>query len=161
MKTVTSFILCLTTILLLSCERESYERKISIDLSEPKKAKQIVASGAPKAIGPYSQAILKDNTLYSSGQIGIDPATDSLVGAGTRAEMEQIMKNHSAILKSAGLDFSNVVKCTIYMTDISDYAAINEIYSKYFTAVKPAREAVAVAALPGGASVEMSLVAVK
>jgi 2-iminobutanoate/2-iminopropanoate deaminase len=116
---------------------------------------------APAAIGPYSQAVLSGDTLYSSGQIGIDPKTGSLVIESLEAETERVLENLGAVLKAAGMRFENVVRCTVYLRDIDDYAQVNEIYARYFNERPPAREAVQVAALPRGARLEISCVAVR
>ncbi|GIV59491.1 RidA family protein [Rhodocaloribacter litoris] len=116
---------------------------------------------APAAIGPYSQAVLIGNTLYCSGQIAIDPKTGHLIDEGIEAETERVLENLGAVLKAAGMDYRHVVRCTVYLTDINDYAQVNEIYARYFSEAPPAREAVQVAALPRGARVEISCVAVR
>ena len=116
---------------------------------------------APAAIGPYSQAMLASDTLYCSGQIGLDPETGSLCNESLEAETERVLDNLEAILKAADLSFHHVVRCTVYLTDISDYAQVNEIYARYFKSSMPAREAVQVAALPREARVEISCVAVR
>ncbi|RMF65303.1 MAG: RidA family protein [Bacteroidetes bacterium] len=116
---------------------------------------------APAAIGPYSQAVLVGNTLYCSGQIALDPETGHLVDEGIEAETERVLENLGAVLKAAGMDYRHVVRCTVYLVDINDYAQVNEIYARYFSEAPPAREAVQVAALPRGARVEISCVAVR
>lgn len=116
---------------------------------------------APAAIGPYSQGILVGNTLYCSGQIPIDPETGSMVTSGIEPETERVLDNLGAVLKAARMDFQNVVRCTVFLADINDYAQVNEIYARYFSEAPPAREAVQVAALPRGARVEISCVAVR
>ncbi|MBO6575292.1 MAG: RidA family protein [Rhodothermales bacterium] len=116
---------------------------------------------APAAIGPYSQAILAGDTLYCSGQIAIDPATGHMVTDSVEIEAERVLDNLGAVLRAAGMDFRHVVRCTVYLADINDYAQVNEIYSRYFSDDAPAREAVQVAALPRGARVEISCVAVR
>ncbi len=116
---------------------------------------------APAAIGPYSQGILVGNTLYCSGQIAIDPETGSMVTSGIEAETERVLDNLGAVLKAARMDFQNVVRCTVFLADINDYAQVNEIYARYFSEAPPAREAAQVAALPRGARVEISCVAVR
>jgi 2-iminobutanoate/2-iminopropanoate deaminase len=119
----------------------------------------VTTEGAPKAIGPYSQAIMLKNTLYSSGQIAITPDNGSLIKGSISDQIDQIMSNHLAILKSVKMDFSNVVKVTIYMTDLSNYKELNNAYSKYFKIAPPARETVEVSKLPANAEVEISLIA--
>ena len=123
--------------------------------------KVISTKNAPEAIGPYSQAILSNNTLYCSGQIAINPATGNLVMDNITAETNQVMQNISAVLTSADMDFSNVVKCSIFMKDMNDYVAINKVYAKSFGENPPAREAVQVSVLPKNVNVEMSVIAVK
>lgn len=115
---------------------------------------------APAAIGPYSQAVLVGNTLYCSGQIAIDPKTGHMVTDGIEAETEQVLENLKGVLQSAGMTLNHVVACRVYLLDINDYAQVNEIYSRYFGDNAPAREAVGVAALPRGARVEISCIAV-
>ncbi|MDG2454714.1 MAG: RidA family protein [Bacteroidia bacterium] len=116
---------------------------------------------APAAIGPYSQAILAGNTLYCSGQIALDPATGSLVMDSIAAETHQIMKNVIAVLEEAKMSLDSVVKCSIFMSSMNHYAAINEVYSEYFQENPPAREAVAVKTLPKKVNVEISVIAVR
>ena len=123
--------------------------------------KVISTEKAPAAIGPYSQAILSNNTLYCSGQIAINPATGNLVMENITAETNQVMQNISAVLTAAEMDFSHVVKCSIFMKDMNDYAAINEVYAKSFGENPPAREAVQVSVLPKNVNVEISVIAVK
>jgi len=123
--------------------------------------KVISTKNAPAAIGPYSQAILSNNTLYCSGQIAINPTTGNLVMDNITAETNQVMQNILAVLTAADMDFSNVVKCSIFMKDMNDYAAINEVYAKSFGNNPPAREAVQVSVLPKNVNVEISVIAVK
>jgi len=130
--------------------------------TETNKMKKVISTtNAPAAIGPYSQAILSNNTLYCSGQIAINPATGNLVMDNITIETAQVMQNIAAVLKAAEMDFSNVVKCSIFMKDMNDYAAINEVYAKYFEENPPAREAVQVSVLPKNVNVEISVIAVK
>ena len=123
--------------------------------------KVISTKNAPAAIGPYSQAILSNNTLYCSGQIAINPKTGDLIIDNITNETTQVMQNIAAVLKAADMNFSNVVKCSIFMKSIEDYAEINKIYDKYFTSNPPAREAVQVSILPKNVNVEISVIAVK
>lgn len=123
--------------------------------------KLISTKNAPEAIGPYSQAILSNNTLYSSGQIAINPATGNLVIENITAETTQVMQNILAVLTASDMDFSNVVKCSIFMKDMNDYAAVNEVYTKSFGDNPPAREAVQVSVLPKNVNIEISVIAVK
>jgi len=123
--------------------------------------KIINTHNAPAAIGPYSQAILSGNTLYCSGQIAINPVTGNLVTDNITAETTQVMQNISAVLKEAEMDFSHVVKCSIFMKDMNDYKAINQVYTNIFKDTPPAREAVQVSVLPKNVNVEISIIAVK
>lgn len=120
----------------------------------------ISTSQAPAAVGPYSQAVKVGDTLYSSGQIALDPATGAMAANDIAGQSEQVMKNLSAVLTAAGYSFEDVVKTTCFLADINDFAAFNAIYEKYFVS-KPARSCVAAAALPKGALVEVELIAVK
>tara|TARA_B100001093_G_scaffold193169_2_gene185751 strand:+ start:289 stop:669 length:381 start_codon:yes stop_codon:yes gene_type:complete len=116
---------------------------------------------APMPIGPYNQAILVNNTLYASGQIAINPATNELISGNIKKETKQVMKNLAAVLDAAGMHFSNVVKCSIFISDMNDFTAINKIYGTYFDDDNaPARETVQVAVLPKRVNVEISLIAV-
>jgi 2-iminobutanoate/2-iminopropanoate deaminase len=122
----------------------------------------IVTKGAPEPIGPYSQAILHGNTLYVSGQIAIDPELGNLVKKDIESETRRVMKNLKAVLAEAKMDFSNVVKCTIFIKDMDDFKKINKVYGSFFDPVTaPARETVEVARLPKDVSVEISCIAVK
>jgi 2-iminobutanoate/2-iminopropanoate deaminase len=124
--------------------------------------KQVIqAKESPKAIGPYSQAILVGNTLYVSGNIALDPETGSMDTLNLETEIRRVMSNLGAVLKEAGMSYENVVKATIYTTDLKNYKFINTIYGEYFKVKPPARETVQVLALPAGAHVEVSCVAVK
>jgi len=116
---------------------------------------------APAAIGPYSQAILSGNTLYCSGQIAINPVTGNLVIENITEETNQVMQNILAVLNEAEMDFSHVVKCSIFMKDMNDYAAINAVYANSFSENPPAREAVQVSVLPKNVNVEISVIAEK
>ena len=123
--------------------------------------KSIVFSDqAPAPIGPYSQAVKTGNTLYVSGQIPLDASTGQLINSGIADETDRVMNNISFILKAAGMDFNNVVKCSIFVTDMNDFAVVNETYEKYFDQSPPARETVEVSALPKGVHVEISCIAV-
>ena len=124
-------------------------------------SKVISTVDAPEAIGQYSQAILVDNTLYISGQIAINPITNELVNDTFENEVRQIMKNHLAILNKSKMDFSNVVKATVYLTDLDNFKVFNEIYKEYFPKNPPARETVEVVRLPKDANIEISYIAVK
>lgn len=120
--------------------------------------KIISTDKAPAAIGPYSQAVISGNMLYTSGQIAINPETAQVVEGGIEAQTEQIMKNLGEVLKAAGVDFTAAVKTTCFLADINDFAAFNEIYGKYFTG-KPARSCVAVKDLPKGVLAEVEVIA--
>ena len=123
---------------------------------------RIHSENAPKAIGPYSQAVLAGDFLYVSGQIPLCPVTGQVVGQTAPEQAEQVLKNLSAILKEAGMTLDNAVKTTVLLADIADFAAVNEVYAKYFTGeVLPARAAFAVRDLPKGVKVEIELVAYK
>lgn len=122
------------------------------------KRETIATKNAPEAIGPYSQAVRVGETLYLSGQIPLDPGTMEIVGGTVSEQTRQVLKNLSAVLEAAGLGFSDVVKTTVYMTDLSQFAEMNSIYGEVFTE-KPARATVEVSALPKGALVEIEAVA--
>lgn len=114
---------------------------------------------APKAVGPYSQGICAGDLVFTSGQVGLDPATGNMVAGGTTAQARQIMENLRAILEAANSDFSKVVKVTVYLSNINDFSDFNEVYSEYFLSDPPARSAFQVAALPLGALVEIEMIA--
>ena len=118
----------------------------------------IQTPNAPAAIGPYSQAIVCGNLVFTSGQIPLDPATGTVVGETIREQAEQVMKNLTAVLEAAGTSPQSAVKTTCFLADMADFAVFNEVYGKYFTE-KPARSCVAVAALPKGALVEVEVIA--
>ena len=119
---------------------------------------KISTEKAPSAIGPYSQAIVCGDMLYSSGQIPINPETGSIEATDITAQTEQVMKNLGAVLEAAGTSFENVIKTTCFLANISDFASFNEVYAKYFVS-KPARSCVAVKDLPKGALCEVELIA--
>jgi len=121
--------------------------------------KIIHTTAAPGAIGPYSQAIQTGNLLFVSGQIPINPATNELVMDNIQDETKQVMENLKAVLSAANVGFENIVKTTIFLSDMSLFAAVNEIYGSYFTGDYPARETVAVKGLPKGVNVEISAIA--
>ena len=121
--------------------------------------KVISTKKAPAAIGPYSQAIQVGNLLYTSGQIPIDPATGVFVEGGIKEQTRQSLKNVKAVLEEAGLEMGNVVKTTVFMADMNDFADMNSVYAEFFTEPYPARSAVAVKTLPKGALVEIEVVA--
>lgn len=122
--------------------------------------KIINSKKAPKAIGPYNQAILANNTLYCSGQIAINPKNNELVTENIQKETIQVINNIIEILKEANMDLSNVVKCTIYMKNMDQYDEINNIYSQFFRDKAPAREAIEVSKLPKNANIEISVIAI-
>jgi 2-iminobutanoate/2-iminopropanoate deaminase len=121
----------------------------------------IKTTEAPAPIGPYNQAVLSGNMLFISGQICIDPATGELKNKDVQDETHQVMHNLKAILQQAGMNFGNVVKTTIFITDMHQFSVINEVYGKYFEGDFPARETVQVSALPKFVNVEISMIAVK
>ena len=122
--------------------------------------KEIIStSNAPKAIGPYSQAVRVGRFVHTAGQIGIDPETSQFVEGGVAAQAEQVMQNLQAVLEAAGTSLDNVVKTTIFLRYMKDFSAVNEVYGKFFGAGKPARSTVAVSALPLKALVEIEVVA--
>jgi 2-iminobutanoate/2-iminopropanoate deaminase len=123
--------------------------------------KAIQTDKAPAAIGPYSQALLAGNTLYISGQLGINPATGTLAGGGTAAQARQAMENIMAILMDQNMSLHNVVQVQVFLTDIGDFKAVNEVYKTFFTEPYPARAAFQVAALPASAKIEILATAVK
>lgn len=120
--------------------------------------KKVATDKAPAAIGPYSQGIVVDKMLYSSGQIALDPATGAVVGETIVEQTEQVMKNLGAILEAVGADYAKVVKTTCFLADMNDFAAFNEVYAKYFTE-KPARSCVAVKTLPKNVLCEVEVIA--
>lgn len=122
--------------------------------------KVIYTKNAPDAIGPYSQAYLCANTLFTSGQIAINPQNNEFIGGEIKEQTKRVIENLAAVLKEAGFDFEDVVKTTCFLKNMEDFGAFNEIYGEYFTS-KPARSCVAAKELPKGALVEIELVAVK
>ncbi|MDH5315465.1 MAG: RidA family protein [Gemmatimonadota bacterium] len=116
---------------------------------------------APKAIGPYSQAVGYGDLVYTAGQIALDPATMEVVAGGVTEQTERVMANLRAVLEAAGSDFSRVLKTTVFLADMADFAAMNEVYGRAFGDHRPARSTVAVAGLPRGVRVEIEVVAVK
>lgn len=127
-----------------------------------KNMKEIIKTpNAPAPIGPYSQAVKAGNTLYVSGQIAINPADGQIVQINIIREATQVMENIGAILKAAGYEFNDIVKTTIFLKDMNDFATVNEVYGQYFTSNFPARETVQVSVLPKNVNVEISVVAVR
>jgi 2-iminobutanoate/2-iminopropanoate deaminase len=121
----------------------------------------ISSPDAPAAVGPYSQAIATDGFVFTSGQLGLDPATGAFVEGGVDAQAERALRNLGAVLEAAGSSFDEVVKATIFLVDMADFAAVNAVYTRFMPAPPPARSTVQVAALPLGARVEIDLVALR
>ena len=119
----------------------------------------IVTDRAPSAIGPYSQAVRAGNLIFASGQIPIDPATGQFVPGGIAEQTEQVLKNLTALFAAAGVGLDQVVKTTVFLADMDDFTAMNEVYARYFTSDFPARSTVQIAKLPRGANVEIEVVA--
>jgi len=157
MKTKITFFVLLLSFLLFN--NIGFAQKNSKKSTTMKKT--ITISNTVKPIGPYSPAILSGNTLYISGQIPINPFTGVQVKDDIKAETIQVMENIKALLKEVEMDFSNVVKATIYLSDMKNFAAISETYANYFSLGYPARECVQVAKLPLNANIEISVIAVK
>ena len=121
----------------------------------------IATDGAPKAIGPYSQAVAAGDLVFCAGQVALEPASGASVTGDVRAQTERVLDNLSAVLLAAGSDLSHVVKTTVYLTDFNDFAAMNEVYAKRFGDHRPARATVGVSALPKGLRVEIECVAIR
>lgn len=121
--------------------------------------KVIHSDNAPKAVGPYSQAVQIGDMLFCSGQIAIDPKTNEVFTGDVKTQTEMVLKNIEAVLAAAGMNYSNIVKTTIFLTSMSDFATVNEIYGKAFNEAPPARSTVAVAGLPKGVNVEIEVIA--
>jgi 2-iminobutanoate/2-iminopropanoate deaminase len=122
-------------------------------------AEQVSTDGAPQAIGPYSQAILSGGYLFCSGQVGLDPETGEFVEGGIQEQTERALQNLRAVLKAAGLTTGEVVKTTVFLADMADFQAMNEVYARFFPGTPPARSTVAVKELPRGALVEVEAIA--
>ena len=122
--------------------------------------KIIKTQNAPTPIGPYNQAVAHNGTLYISGQVAIDPETGKMDNLDLQTEAHRVMKNMGAVLEAAGMDYSNIVKCSIFLLDMSRFSEVNAVYGSYFKSNFPARETVQVSALPAGAQVEISAIAV-
>lgn len=133
----------------------------STDASETTTRKVIFTPDAPKPVGPYSQGILFGATLYCAGQIGIDPNTGELVEGGVEAETDQVLKNLGAVLQAANMGYEDVLMATIFLKDLDDFSTANQVYARYFSSDPPARQAVEVGRIPGSASIEISVVAMK
>ncbi|MFT5338135.1 MAG: 2-iminobutanoate/2-iminopropanoate deaminase [Luteibaculaceae bacterium] len=123
--------------------------------------KSISIPGAPAPIGPYSQAVEVNNTIYISGQIGLDPSTGDWINSSVSAETEQVLKNIKSLIEASGLSMNNVVKCSIFLKDLADFNAVNEVYSTFFSEPFPARECVQVVKLPKDVNVEISAIAAR
>src|SRR5216110_3588528 len=121
----------------------------------------VATDAAPKAIGPYSQAIIMDSLVFTAGQVALDPKSGELVGKTTAEQTEQVFANLKAVLSAAGTSLANVVKTTVYLADMADFAPMNEVYARHFGSHKPARSTVQAAGLPKGARVEIDVVAAK
>lgn len=121
----------------------------------------VATDKAPKAIGPYSQAIVAGHAVYTAGQVALDPRTGQLVGTTVADQTEQVLQNLAAVLAAAGSSLGQVVKTTVYLADMGDFAAMNEVYARHFGGHRPARSTVAVAGLPKGARVEIETIAVQ
>lgn len=121
----------------------------------------VATDAAPKAIGPYSQAITMDGLVFTAGQVALDPQSGELVGRTTAEQTEQVFANLKAVLAAAGTALGNVVKTTVYLADMADFGQMNEVYAKHFGSHKPARSTVQAAGLPKGARVEIDVIAVK
>ena len=121
----------------------------------------VATDAAPKAIGPYSQAITTDGLVFTAGQVALDPKSGELVGTTAAQQTEQVFKNLQAVLAAAGTNLDNVVKTTVYLADMADFAQMNEVYARYFGTHKPARSTVQAAGLPKAARVEIDVIAVK
>lgn len=121
----------------------------------------VTAQNAPAALGPYSHAVSCGDLLFTSGQIGLDPTTGKLAGEDIVTQTEQVLKNLESVLAAAGMNFSNVIKTTVFLADLADFATVNGIYATRFPSEPPARSCVQVAALPAGAKIEIELIATK
>lgn len=119
----------------------------------------VTTGEAPQAIGPYSQAVIWNDLVFCSGQIPLDPASGQLVGESVQDEVRQVMRNLDAVLRASGSSLSRIVRTTIFLTDLNDFAAVNEVYAGFFGEAPPARSTVQVAALPRGARVEIDAIA--
>lgn len=132
-----------------------------MNVPPPTRRERIRTSNAPAAIGPYSQGVSAGGMVFCSGQIALDPKTGTMIQGDIEDEAAQVLENLGAVLHASGIDYQHVVQCTVFMTNLEDYAPINEVYSRYFSEAPPAREAIQVAALPRGARVEISCIAVR
>jgi 2-iminobutanoate/2-iminopropanoate deaminase len=132
-----------------------------MNMIEVRMKQAIESPELPKAVGPYSAAIRMENFLFTSGQLGIDPVSNQFAGETIQEQTRQALKNLSAILKTAGFSFDDIVKTTVFLADINEFQQMNEIYAEFFTAPYPARSAFQVAALPRGGKVEIEAIAGK
>ncbi len=148
MKNIASILV----LILISCQSINKKNMTKSIINTP---------NAPAPIGPYNQAVLSGNTLYVSGAIAIEVSSGHMIQTDIEAETHQVMKNLGEILKAANMDYSNIVKSTIFVTDLGNFAKINAVYGSYFKSDFPARETVQVSALPKAANVEISVIAVK
>jgi len=124
-------------------------------------AERIASEDAPRALGPYAQAVATGDLVFCAGQVGLDPSTGTLVPGGIAAEAARALENLKAVLEAAGLGLAAVVKTTVFLADLAEFATLNEVYGRYFAAPYPARSTVQVAALPAGARVEIEAIAVR
>lgn len=125
----------------------------------PKGLRIVSVDTAPKAIGPYSQAMVVDGLVFTAGQVALDPGSGAVVGTSTAEQTDQVLKNLAAILKAAGSGLDGVVKTTVYLIDMADFAAMNEVYARHFGSHKPARATIQAAGLPKGVRVEIDAIA--
>lgn len=148
---------------LTACTTETNTEKgaNSEKVAEVAEKRIIATDGAPEAIGPYSQAVQVGNMLFLAGQIGLDPATRAMVDGGVEAETRRAMDNLKAVLEAAGFSMADVVQAQVFLADLNDYQAMNEVYGSYFASMPPGRAAVQVARLPLDARVEIMMTAVK
>ncbi len=130
-------------------------------MKKPKGVGVVATDQAPKAIGPYSQAVEVNGVIYTAGQVAFDPKSGQLVGTSAAEQTEQVLKNLAAVLGAAGASLQDVVKSTVYLADMDDFAAMNEVYAKHFGTHKPARSTVQAARLPRDARVEIDVIAVR
>ena len=142
-------LILLVALIFVGCENESSERKV------------IATENAPKAIGPYSQAIQVENTLYLAGQLGLDPATGKFAGEDFESQARQALKNHQAILEAAGFSLQDVVQVQVFVKDLNDYAGFNKIYQEFFESDFPARAVLEVSRIPADGLIEIMMIAQK
>jgi 2-iminobutanoate/2-iminopropanoate deaminase len=126
---------------------------------DPQGLRSVAAAGAPKAIGPYSQAVIVDGVIYTAGQIALDPDTNEMVGRTTAEQTDRVLRNLAAVLAAAGSGLGQVIKTTVYLVDMGDFPAMNEVYARHFGSHKPARSTIQAAALPKVARIEIDAVA--